>query len=199
MSSLLRGLVTPIAEQVIEGRTVYLRVPQFRDWQAWSRLREESRDFLVPWEPTWPRDALTRSAFRRRLALYEQDARDETGYAFYVFRRIDDALLGGVTVSQLRRGVTQSCSLGYWIGERYARKGYMTAALAGLVGFVFDDMRLHRIEAACVPTNLASKALLLRTGFTLEGYARQYLCINGVWRDHLLFAMLASDPRPDDS
>ena len=128
-----------------------------------------------------------------------RNARDETGYAFYVFRKTDDALLGGVTLSQLRRGVTQSCSLGYWIGEPFARKGYMTAGLAALVGFIFDEVHLHRIEAACVPTNLASKALLLRTGFTLEGYARQYLCINGIWRDHLLFAMLASDPRPDGS
>ena len=199
MSSLLRSLVTPIAEQVIDGRSVYLRVPQLRDWPAWSKVREDSRDFLVPWEPTWPHDALTRSAFRRRLKRYDQDARDETGYAFYVFRKTDDALLGGVTLSQLRRGVTQSCSLGYWIGEPFARKGYMTAGLTALVGFIFDEVRLHRIEAACVPTNLASKALLLRTGFTLEGYARQYLCINGIWRDHLLFAMLASDPRPDGS
>ena len=199
MSSLLRSLVTPIAEQVIDGRSVYLRVPQLRDWPTWSKVREDSRDFLVPWEPTWPHDALTRSAFRRRLKRYEQDARDETGYAFYVFRKTDDALLGGVTLSQLRRGVTQSCSLGYWIGEPFARKGYMTAGLAALVGFIFDEVHLHRIEAACVPTNLASKALLLRTGFTLEGYARQYLCINGIWRDHLLFAMLASDPRPDGS
>ena len=199
MSSLLRSLVTPIAEQVIDGRSVYLRVPQLRDWPTWSKVREDSRDFLVPWEPTWPHDALTRSAFRRRLKRYEQDARDETGYAFYVFRKTDDALLGGVTLSQLRRGVTQSCSLGYWIGEPFARKGYMTAGLAALVGFIFDEVHLHRIEAACVPTNLASKALLLRTGFTLEGDARQYLCINGIWRDHLLFAMLASDPRPDGS
>ena len=108
-------------------------------------------------------------------------------------------MLGGVTLSQLRRGVTQSCSLGYWIGESFSRKGYMTAGLAALVDFIFDEVRLNRIEAACVPTNLASKALLLRTGFTLEGYARQYLCINGIWCDHLLFALLASDPRPDGS
>ena len=199
MSSLLRSLVTPIAEQVIDGRSVYLRVPQLRDWPAWSKVRGDSRDFLVPWEPTWPHDALTRSAFRRRLKRYEQDARDGTGYAFYVFRKTDHALLGGVTLSQLRRGVTQSCSLGYWIGESFSRKGYMTAGLAALVDFIFDEVRLNRIEAACVPTNLASKALLLRTGFTLEGYARQYLCINGIWCDHLLFALLASDPRPDGS
>ena len=196
MSSLLRNLVTPIAERVVNGGYVYLRAPQPRDWPAWSKVRAESRDFLAPWEPIWPHDALTRAAFRRRLRRYDEDSRDDTGYAFYVFRRADDALLGGVTLSQVRRGVTQSCSLGYWIGEAYARQGYMTDALAALVEFVFEEMRLHRIEAACVPTNEASKSLLEKSGFTHEGYARQYLCINGAWRDHLLYALLTSDPRP---
>jgi len=198
VSSLLRSLVTPIAERVIHGSRVCLRAPHLRDWPAWAKVRGESRDFLVPWEPTWPHDALTRAAFRRRLRRYEQDARDDTGYAFYVFDKQADIVLGGVTLSQVKRGVTQSCSLGYWIGQSYARQGYMTDALAALISFVFDEIGLHRIEAACVPTNEASKSLLKKIGFTQEGYARQYLCINGAWQDHLLFAKLASDPRGTD-
>lgn len=198
MSSLLRSLVTPIAERVVHGSRVYLRAPHLRDWPAWAKVRGESRDFLVPWEPTWPHDALPRAAFRRRLRRYEQDARDDTGYAFYVFDKQTDVALGGATLSQVKRGVTQSCSLGYWIGQSYARQGYMTDALAALISFVFDEIGLHRIEAACVPNNEASKTLLEKVGFTQEGYARQYLCINGAWQDHLLFAKLASDPRRTD-
>lgn len=178
------------------GERTYLRAPQPRDWEAWAALRAASRDFLVPWEPTWPHDALTRAAFRRRLRRYEQDSRDDSGYAFYIFSRDDDALLGGATLSNVRRGVTQSCSLGYWIGELHARKGYMRESLVALLPFIFQEMGLHRVEAACIPTNEASRRLLQRLGFTQEGYARRYLCINGVWQDHLLFAMLASDLNP---
>ena len=196
MSSLLRNLVAPIADRTVVGERTYLRAPQTRDWEAWAALRAASRDFLVPWEPTWPHDALTRAAFRRRLRRYEQDSRDDSGYAFYIFNGGDDALLGGVTLSNVRRGVTQSCSLGYWIGEFHARKGYMRDALGALLLFIFREMGLHRVEAACIPTNEASRRLLQRLGFTQEGYARRYLCINGVWQDHLLFAMLANDLNP---
>jgi len=199
VSSLLRNLVSPIAERTVIGERIYLRAPQLRDWEAWATLRATSRDFLVPWEPTWPHDALTRAAFRRRLRRYEQDSHDDSGYAFYIFSRDDDALLGGVTLSNVRRGVTQSCSLGYWIGEPYARNGYMRDALRTLVPFIFEEMGLRRVEAACIPTNEASGALLRSLGFTQEGYARRYLCINGVWQDHLLFAILVSDVDPERS
>ncbi len=197
--SILKTFVTPIAERTVVARAVYLRAPQLRDFEPWAQLRTESRDFLVPWEPTWPHDALTRAAFRRRLRRYEQDARDDSGYAFYVFRRSDDALVGGVTLSNARRGVTQSCSIGYWIGRPYARLGLMRDALIALIPFIFNDIGLHRLEAACIPTNAPSRRLLESLGFTREGYAREYLCINGVWQDHLLFAMIGSDIRPGDS
>src|SRR5690606_16053876 len=98
--------------------------------------------------------------------------------------------------SNVRRGVTQSCSLGYWVGEPYARRGNMSSAVAASLPFVFEHLRLHRLEAACLPTNVASIRLLEKVGFTREGYARRYLRINGVWPDHVLFAMLHDDPRP---
>ncbi len=181
---------------MLEGERVYLRPPQSSDWPEWARLRAESRDFLTPWEPTWPADALSRGAFRRRLKRYAQDARDDAGYAFFVFSRSGDTLVGGITLSNLRRGVTQACSAGYWTGKRYAGRGYMYAALCTLIPWVFDDLGMHRIEAACLPHNEPSRSLLLKCGFTEEGYARQYLRINGAWRDHLLFGLLRGDPRP---
>ncbi|MFQ5774713.1 MAG: GNAT family N-acetyltransferase [Kiloniellaceae bacterium] len=177
----------------LEHERVYLRPPVQRDWRAWAALRAESREFLAPWEPTWAYDALTRGAFRRRLRVYRAEMRQGTGYSFLVFRRADDVLLGGTTLSNLRRGVAQSASLGYWIGAPYRRQGYMSEALAALLRFGFGHLGLHRVEAACLPDNQASKALLLKSGFREEGYAREFLRINGRWQDHLLFAILRSD------
>ncbi len=180
----------------IDGRGVVLRWPQQSDYTAWSRLREQSREFLVPWEPTWPLDDLTRGAFRRRLKRYADDQRNDTAYSFFIFRKEDDALVGGLTIANVRRGVAQAGSLGYWMGQPYARHGYMTAAVKAIAPFTFGALGLHRLEAACIPTNKASSRLLEKCGFTYEGLARQYLCINGQWQDHLLFARLRDDPAP---
>jgi ribosomal-protein-alanine N-acetyltransferase len=174
----------------IEGDGVYLRAPQMSDYSEWTTLREASRAFLTPWEPTWPGDDLSRSAFRRRLRRYAEDQRSDTSYAFFLFRKSDEALVGGLTLANIRRGVAQAGSLGYWIGEPFARRGLMTGAVRALVPFSFGSLRLHRLEAACIPSNAASIRLLEKTGFMHEGYAREYLCINGLWQDHLLFGRL---------
>jgi ribosomal-protein-alanine N-acetyltransferase len=174
----------------VEGDGVYLRAPQMSDYSEWTTLREASRAFLTPWEPTWPSDDLSRSAFRRRLRRYAEDQRADTSYAFFLFRKADDALVGGLTLANIRRGVAQAGSLGYWTGEPFSRRGLMTGALQGLVPFAFGSLRLHRLEAACIPSNAASIRLLEKMGFAREGYAREYLCINGLWQDHLLFARI---------
>jgi ribosomal-protein-alanine N-acetyltransferase len=134
-----------------------------------------------------------RGAFRRRIKRYQKETRQDSAYVFFVLRESDDALLGGCTLSNVRRGVTQCCTLGYWIGARFARQGYMTGAVKALVPFIFKTLGLHRIEAACLTDNDASKSLLARTGFRQEGIARRYLLINGVWADHLLYALLKED------
>jgi [ribosomal protein S5]-alanine N-acetyltransferase len=177
----------------IEGDGVALRPPQSADYAEWASLRERSRGFLVPWEPTWPADDLTRAAFRRRLKRYAEDQRTDQAYAFFIFRKSDAALVGGLTLANIRRGVAQAASLGYWLGEPFVRHGYMTAAVNALVPFTFATLKLHRLEAACIPTNVASIRLLEKCRFSREGYAREYLCINGVWQDHLLYARLAGD------
>ncbi|MSO64473.1 MAG: N-acetyltransferase [Alphaproteobacteria bacterium] len=195
MNALLRDFSLVAAPPMLRGEDVYLRMPVPGDYAQWSKLRDESRDFLEPWEPAWSADALSRAAFRRRLRRYARELREDQGIAFLIFRRSDDALVGGITLSDIRRGVTQSCSVGYWTGKRYARRGFMYGALTLVVRFVFDELRLHRLEAACVPTNVPSISLLQKIGFSFEGLAREYLCINGVWRDHKLFALLSTDPR----
>jgi len=186
------------AEQLplVEGDGVYLRAPQMADFPEWAALREASRAFLAPWEPTWPHDDLTRSAFRRRLKRYAEDLRSDQAYPFFLFRKSDNVLVGGLTLANIRRGVAQAGSLGYWMGQRHAGRGHMAAAVAALIPFSFGTLRLHRLEAACIPTNVASIRLLEKTGFTREGFAREYLCINGTWQDHLLYALLKDDPLP---
>ena len=179
----------------VAGEGVVLRTPQMTDYNEWAALREKSRDFLTPWEPTWPADDLSRSAFRRRIRRYAEDLRSDQGYAFLIVRNADNALVGGLTLANIRRGVAQAGSLGYWMGEPFARQGYMTAAVRAVVPFAFATLRLHRLEAACIPTNAGSIRLLENTGFVREGYAREYLCINGAWQDHLLYARL-KDARP---
>jgi ribosomal-protein-alanine N-acetyltransferase len=174
----------------IAGEGVTLRTPQFTDYNTWAALREQSREFLTPWEPTWPADDLSRSAFRRRIRRYVEDLRTDQGYAFLIARTSDDALVGGLTLANIRRGVAQAGSLGYWMGEPFIRKGYMTAAVRALIPFAFTTLRLHRLEAACIPTNSGSIRLLENAGFVREGYARDYLCINDIWQDHLLYGRL---------
>ena len=113
----------------IDGAGVFLRAPQPSDFVDWAELREASRGFLAPWEPTWPADDLTRAAFRRRLRRYSEDQRADLAYAFFVFRAVGRALVGGLTLGNIRRGVAQAGSIGYWMGAAYARQGHMSAAV----------------------------------------------------------------------
>jgi ribosomal-protein-alanine N-acetyltransferase len=178
----------------ISGDHVLLRAPQMADYSEWSALREASREFLTPWEPTWPSDDLSRASYRRRIKRYTEDQRSDLAYPFFIFRAADGVLVGGLTLANIRRGCAQAGSLGYWMGAAYAGQGYMTAAVRAVLPFAFGTLRLHRVEAACIPANTASIRLLEKSGFRREGFARQYLCIDGVWQDHLLYARLRSDP-----
>jgi len=172
---------------------VELRVPEMADYESWAALRLESRAFLVPWEPAWPQDDLTRTAFRSRVKRYMRDVESDSAYPFFVYRAQDDRFIGAITLSNVRRGVAQAGSVGYWTGSPYIRQGYMTAAMSALMPFAYGHLHLHRVEAACLPVNLASIRLLTKCGFRQEGLARRYLKINGRWEDHLLFARLADD------
>jgi len=193
--ALLRAASPSDFGPVIESERVILRTPQMSDYPAWAELRASSREFLIPWEPLWAADELSRASFRRRVRHYLRDLREDVGYALFIHAVTTGELVGGLTLCNVRRGVTQSCTLGYWIGAQYAQRGYMTAAVRAVVPFVFDSLELHRLEAACLPTNAASMRLLEKTGFKREGLARRYLRINGVWQDHLLYALLDTDAR----
>lgn len=181
----------------IEGRLVRLRAPLAADYMQWSALRDESREHLTPWEPTWASDELTRAAYRRRMRRYKQAERDGTGLMFFVFDRKSNAFAGGCQLSNVRQGVAQSAvTLGYWMGKKFAGQGLMTDAVVTLVRHAFERLGYHRVEAACLPSNAPSRRVLTKAGFSAEGTARSYLKINGEWRDHLLFAVVAGDPVP---
>lgn len=190
----LFGLTRPLnPEPLVRGDGLYLRPATAADYPSWSRLRQASRAFLEPWEPTWPEDDLTQPAFRRRLRRQDEDISRDEAYAFLIFDQTSDQLLGGITLGGVRRGVSQTGTLGYWMGSVHAGKGRMTRAVAAIVDFGFTKLRLHRVEAACIPDNAPSIQVLERNGFTREGYARGYLKIDGAWRDHVLFGRLEGD------
>jgi len=170
-----------------------LRLPEMGDHVPWSQIRRRGEEFLRPWEPSWSQDHLSRRAFRNRV-YWAWRARDEArAISLFLIRREDGRLLGAITLDNIRRGPAQSGQVGYWIGPDFARQGYMTEALAALVDHAFAALDLSRVEAACLPENAASRALLDRTGFRYEGVARSYLQIDGRWRDHVLYASLRND------
>ncbi len=177
----------------LEGDKVRLRVPLPGDYREWAQLRGESRAFLERWEPRWMPDELERGAWRLRLARYREDYAQGTALAFFIFEREGGRLAGGITLGNIRHGVSQSGHIGYWIGERYAGRGLMTDAVRVLARFSFETLRLHRIEAACIPDNARSIRVLEKAGFQREGLLRSYLRINGLWQDHYLYARIADD------
>ena len=183
--------IAPESGLRVEGEGISLRPPRAGDYAEWRELRAVSRAFLQPWEPTWPADDLGRAAYRRRLTAYARDREAGAAYPFFVFREADGALTGGITLSNVRRGVAQMGSLGYWCGQPYIRQGHTLAALRAITGFAFRTLGLHRLEAACIPDNAPSRRLLEKAGFSEEGFARAYLKINGVWRDHVLFGLIS--------
>ena len=189
--------IAPESGLRIEGEGVRLRPPRASDYAEWRDLRAQSRAFLQPWEPTWPVDDLSRAAFRRRLLAYARDREAGVAYPFFVFRASDDALSGGITLSNVRRGVAQMGSVGYWCGKSFTRQGLTLAAVKALCEFSFRTLGLHRLEAACIPENAPSRDLLKKAGFTEEGFAQAYLKINGGWRDHVLFGLVSPFGAPE--
>jgi len=177
----------------IEGERIYLRLPEMSDHHPWVELRQASAEFLRPWEPDWARNHFSRKAFQNRVhwARKTFDARD--GLPMFVMRKSDDALLGGITLDNVRRGPAQAATLGYWIGEEYARHGYMSEAIKACVNYGFAKLDLSRVEAATLPENAPSRGVLEKSGFKYEGVAQAYLQINGRWRTHVLYANLRHD------
>lgn len=179
----------------IETERMTLRSPLHSDYRAWTSLRRDSEEFLTPWEPSWAVDHLTRKAFANRVYWAQRSISNGSALPLFLIRRQDQALLGAITLDNIRRGPSQAGTLGYWTGHPFIRQGYMREAIMAVVHHAFTRLELSRIEAACLPENAASRGLLERSGFKYEGVAQSYLQIAGRWRTHVLYASLRSDRR----
>lgn len=179
----------------IDTERLYLRAPIQTDYRQWSELRLASKEFLTPWEPTWSPDHLSRKSFSNRVYWSQKNINGGTAIPLFMFRRDDDALVGAITLDNIRHGPAQTATMGYWIGHPFARQGYMTEGLRAMVHYAFNTMDMSRVESACLPENVASRGVLEKCGYKYEGVAQAYIQINGRWRTHVLYAALRADRR----
>lgn len=179
----------------IETERMTMRPPIHSDFRAWVALRRASENFLRQWEPDWSKDHLSRKGFANRVYWSNRAVTAGNAVPLFLFRREDKTLLGAITLDNIRRGPSQTGTLGYWIGETHARSGYMREAITALVHHAFERLDLSRIEAACLPENAASRGVLEKCGFKYEGVAQSYLQINGRWSNHVLYSSLRMDRR----
>ncbi|NDE90106.1 MAG: N-acetyltransferase [Alphaproteobacteria bacterium] len=176
---------------VLEGEQIILRMPDIGDWRAWTTLRALSASFLVSWEPLWPKDAVSQSFYMRQWRRFARRWVQDREYAFLIFRRDGEGreggLLGGITITDIRRGVYQSGTFGYWMGAPFAGQGLMREAISLLLPFAFEQLKLQRMEATTLPENERSIRLLRSLGFREIGISKQNMQIEGVWRDQVIF------------
>ena len=172
-----------------------LRLPEHRDFREWAKLRHQSRAFLSPWEPIWAADHLSRASFTNRVYWSQRAVKNGNAVPLFVFHKDVGQLVGAITLDNIRRGPSQVGTIGYWVGQQYARQGFMSEAIIAMVAHAFGALDLSRVESACLPDNVASRGVLEKAGFKYEGVAQSYIQINGRWRNHVLYAALRGDRR----
>lgn len=177
----------------ITGQKVILRPPQYSDWKAWADERKKNKLYLQPWEPLWSINELERSSFVKRVRMFERLSHNDQAYSFLIFKSDNEDFIGEVNISNVQRGIIQSCSIGYWIAKDCEGKGMMSESLELVKEFIFNELKLHRIEAACLPHNMPSLKVLLKNGFIKEGTARKLLKINDKWQDHTVLSFILDD------
>jgi ribosomal-protein-alanine N-acetyltransferase len=177
------------------GRRVMLRPLVAADFPAWREVRRHNHDWLVPWEPerapTSPDVVEDRDAFAVRCSARQRERQLGTGYGFGIF--VDGALAGEINLSAVQRGPFQSAYVGYWIDARHAGNSYVPEALAVLARYAFDELSLHRIQISIIPRNHRSRRVVEKLAIRDEGIALRYLEINGVWEDHVRYAITAEE------
>lgn len=177
----------------LKSKHIYLRFPMLDDYEEWAKLRTESRTFLEPWEPLWPSDAHTLERYKFHLERYIEGRKNGQFFVFFVFSNENNRLIGGISLGNIRRGVVQTGEIGYWCGEKYSGHGFMHESLELMIDFAFQQLKLHRLLAASIPTNKRSIALLEKCGFVREGLMRSYVKIHGQWQDHYLYSLLENE------
>ena len=177
----------------ITGQKVILRPPQYSDWKAWADERKKNKLYLQPWEPLWSINELERSSFVKRVRMFERLSHNDQAYSFLIYKSDNEDFIGEVNISNVQRGIIQSCTIGSWIAKDCEGKGMMSESLELVKEFIFNELKLHRIEAACLPHNIPSLKVLLKNGFIKEGTARKLLKINDKWQDHTVLSFILDD------
>jgi ribosomal-protein-alanine N-acetyltransferase len=182
---------------ILSGGRVYLRPLRAQDFAAWREVRLASREWLEPWEPRPEPGAadpvMDVDAFRARCAAWDRQRQFDNAYGFGLFRNADDRLLGEISLGTVHRGPFQSASIGYWVDRRAAGHGYVPEGVALVIEYGFEQLGLHRLEAAIVPRNAPSRRVAAKLGLREEGTSARYLQINGVYEDHVRYAITVEE------
>lgn len=174
----------------IETERLILRLPERDDAGEIAAYYRENRDHLQPWSPRWPPDVLSEGFWREQVPQRQADLADGTAVTLFLFeKRAPRRVVGNLSLTQIVRGAAQRCTIGYGLAARAQGQGFMVEAVRAAVAYAFDDLRLHRVSASYLPRNRRSAHVLQRAGFQIEGYARDYLRIDGRWEDHIIAAI----------
>ncbi len=188
-----RTVVTRADLVELVGRRVLLRPLRVDDWDVWRELRIRCREWLEPWEPVAepgsPDPVRDRDAFRSRCGAWDRQRHFDAAYGFGMFRRDDGRLVGEVSLGSVQRGPFQSAYVGYWVDEALAGQEYVPEGVAVILRYGFETLGLHRMEAAIVPRNVASRRVVEKLGMREEGISLRFLQIQGVYEDHARYAM----------
>ena len=181
-------------ELCIEGKRVSLRPLKPSDFEQWAEVRAFNTDWLLSWEPTrdtrFPEPSTDFSAFENRCDAWQMESEYGRGQQLGIFIGEEgEKFIGEVNVSSIQRGVLQSCSVGYWVDQREAGKGYVPESVVVVFRHAFDELRLHRVQIAIVPRNQPSLRVVEKLELRQEGLAERYLEINGTWEDHNIYAL----------
>lgn len=179
----------------LRGRRVLLRPLVASDFEAWREVRTRSRDWLLKWEPRavpgQPDATIDKRAFAARCNARQRERELGSGYGFGIFANGEFA--GEINISSVQRGPFQNAYVGYWVDQYKAGNGYTPEAFVVLARFAFEDLMLHRLQVSIIPRNAASLRVAAKLGLRNEGTAVRYLEINGVWEDHVRFAITSED------
>lgn len=179
------------------GRRIVLRPLVVGDFEAWREVRRRNVDWLTKWEPRripgQPDTVEDRDAFAVRCSARQRERQLGTGHGFGIF--VEGRFAGEINLSAIQRGPFQSAYVGYWIDEARAGHGYTPEAVVLVARFAFEELYLHRIQISIIPRNRASRRVVEKLGIREEGVAVRYLEINGVWEDHVRYALTAEEWR----